>query len=124
MLVDFYCLTDNHKRFPSISVGTIEPASTAKIQCTFENAFYAHTCVCMYRYIHMCGYVYNLMMYYIPYRPIIAPMLTANRENSYYANFWCGINEDVSSLLIVRETTQHCAPNLIPYSHESNIPES
>ena len=51
-------------------------------------------------------YAYNyvlckLVMYYIrTYRPIIAPMLTANRENSYYANFWCGINEDVSALLI------------------------
>lgn len=54
------------------------------------------------------------MMYLLyTYRPIIAPMLTANRENSYYANFWCGVNEDVSPLLInyliIRETTQHCA---------------
>ena len=40
-------------------------------------------------------YVHELVMSLI-YRPIVAPMLTANRENSFYANFWCGVSESVS----------------------------
>ena len=41
------------------------------------------------------------------YRPIVAPMLTANRENSYYANFWCGINEYVSICCVHKSTVQY-----------------
>ena len=52
-----------------------------------------------YRYI--CQ---HMIMSIFSHRPIIAPMLTANRDDSYYSNFWCGVDERVRTQFISHHT--------------------